>query len=318
MNIEFTTPTRQGQHALIGMYGASGSGKTYSALLLAKGLSGGDMSKVAFIDTENGRGSHYCDDPFLTGYKYAAMPQEFRPKNFSDYLTVAINSGFKTIIIDSFTSEWEGIKGVVDWAAEIQERTKKEGLHCWAKPKAAHKLLLNQLMVANAHIILCMRGKEKLLQKKGNDGKTEIVSGGYVPMQCEKLLYEMLISFRIEENNSATIVKSYKSIIELGLQDKTPITEKTAIPILKWLNGSRPLNTQLWFETINQEMQAACSKDELTATWKSNSAQLAQVKTNDATKYQSVLSLFKGRAAEFEQAGNDFSRNEQDHEHATP
>ena len=37
--------------------GVSGSGKTYSALLLAQGLGG----KIAMIDTENGSGELYSD-----------------------------------------------------------------------------------------------------------------------------------------------------------------------------------------------------------------------------------------------------------------
>lgn len=36
------------------LQGASGTGKTYSSLLLAKGLTNGDFSKIAIVDTENG------------------------------------------------------------------------------------------------------------------------------------------------------------------------------------------------------------------------------------------------------------------------
>ena len=42
----------------IGISGASGFGKTYSALKLALGL-GGDFKKVALIDTENGSSHLY-------------------------------------------------------------------------------------------------------------------------------------------------------------------------------------------------------------------------------------------------------------------
>ena len=44
----------------LGMSGASGFGKTYGALKLAKGICG-DWSKIALIDTENGSGSLYSD-----------------------------------------------------------------------------------------------------------------------------------------------------------------------------------------------------------------------------------------------------------------
>ena len=38
----------------LALQGSARSGKTYSSLLLAKGLTNGDFSKVAIIDTENG------------------------------------------------------------------------------------------------------------------------------------------------------------------------------------------------------------------------------------------------------------------------
>ena len=38
----------------------SGAGKTYSSLLLAKGLTNGNFSKVAIIDTENGSADLYA------------------------------------------------------------------------------------------------------------------------------------------------------------------------------------------------------------------------------------------------------------------
>ncbi len=42
------------------LQGSSGSGKTYSSLLLAQGLINGDFSKVAIIDTENGSADLYA------------------------------------------------------------------------------------------------------------------------------------------------------------------------------------------------------------------------------------------------------------------
>ena len=44
----------------LALQGAAGSGKTYSSLLLAKGLTNGDLSNVAIIDTENGSADLYA------------------------------------------------------------------------------------------------------------------------------------------------------------------------------------------------------------------------------------------------------------------
>jgi len=52
---------REGAKVVIALAGTSGSGKTYTAIILAYGLAGYDASKVGFLDTENKRGSLYSD-----------------------------------------------------------------------------------------------------------------------------------------------------------------------------------------------------------------------------------------------------------------
>ena len=42
------------------LQGPSGSGKSMSAILLAQGITNGNLSKVALIDSENGSGNLYA------------------------------------------------------------------------------------------------------------------------------------------------------------------------------------------------------------------------------------------------------------------
>lgn len=57
------------------LQGCAGSGKTYSALLLAHGLCG-DWGKVAIIDSEHGSADLYAS---LGGYNVLALEEDFRP-----------------------------------------------------------------------------------------------------------------------------------------------------------------------------------------------------------------------------------------------
>ena len=52
--MQIKTASRKKVKLKMGISGASGFGKTYSALLLASGMTNGDWSKIAVIDTENG------------------------------------------------------------------------------------------------------------------------------------------------------------------------------------------------------------------------------------------------------------------------
>jgi hypothetical protein len=62
----------------LGLSGASGFGKTYSALLLAYGITG-DWSKVAIIDTENGSASLYSH---LGGYNVLTLTEPYTPERY--------------------------------------------------------------------------------------------------------------------------------------------------------------------------------------------------------------------------------------------
>ena len=55
MTLQLKKAERKKAKIRLGLSGPSGFGKTYSGLLIAKGLVG-DWSKIALIDTENGSG----------------------------------------------------------------------------------------------------------------------------------------------------------------------------------------------------------------------------------------------------------------------
>jgi ABC-type microcin C transport system duplicated ATPase subunit YejF len=59
MTFQFAPARREQVSLLIALAGASGSGKTYSALRLARGMA--PSGKIAFIDTEARRGLHYAE-----------------------------------------------------------------------------------------------------------------------------------------------------------------------------------------------------------------------------------------------------------------
>ncbi len=227
----FAKPVRQGGQALIGLYGPSGSGKTYSALLIAKGLAGGDMSKVAFLDTENGRGTHYCDKTDVTGYMYDRIDDNFHPDRFAEKIQEAEVAGFKVLVIDSFSHEWEGAGGVCEMAEANEVRTGKPGIHNWAKPKASHKSLFLRIMNAKLDIVLCMRGKEKVKQV----GK-QVVQAGMQPIQASDLLYEMLISFELNPGNTAKRTKCYEMMQDI-IPDGQKITPAIGKAVRGWLDA---------------------------------------------------------------------------------
>ena len=60
----------------LALQGSAGSGKTYSSLMLAQGLTNKDLTKVAIIDTENGSADLYAH---LGQYNVLTLEPPFTP-----------------------------------------------------------------------------------------------------------------------------------------------------------------------------------------------------------------------------------------------
>src|SRR3989304_533235 len=93
------TPSRSG-----GTAGSGGSGKTYSALRLARGLAG-DRGRVALIDTEAGRALHYAE---RFDFDHCDLKPPFAPSAYADAIAAAEGAGDPGIVGDSLSHEWAG------------------------------------------------------------------------------------------------------------------------------------------------------------------------------------------------------------------
>lgn len=164
MTMTFKPAVRENVPLLIGLDGASGSGKTYSAQLLAAGIAEeigkakGRDGRVFGIDTERGRMLHYADD---FRFMHGEINPPFRPQAYVDAIAAAEQAGADVIIIDSFSHVWEGEGGVREWADQLEAGGLKAPAQ-WKEPKLAHKRLVNRMLASPAHIIVCMRSEEKM------------------------------------------------------------------------------------------------------------------------------------------------------------
>jgi hypothetical protein len=141
----------------IGMYGAAGSGKTFTALLFAEGLAALSNKKVAFVDTEHGT-DFYC----MNVSERSVHPKAFEfdalySKSITEVLSNVkqLNTDeYSVVIIDSITHIWE--------AARLAYNGKETSagtipFHAWGKIKKPYKELINFLMSSPMHVIICGR-----------------------------------------------------------------------------------------------------------------------------------------------------------------
>jgi hypothetical protein len=250
VTVTFRPAKREQIPLLLGVAGGTGSGKTLSALLLARGIAQG--GPFAFIDTENGRGLHYADQ--FPEMQHGDLRAPFRP----DAYISAIKDGLahlndvpkerRVVVVDSFSHEWTGDGGCLDWVDEITGGDDKKKARAWAKVKPAHRRMMTQLIGLPAHVIVCLRaeyGKVDIVRK---DGKTEFVPkktlpGGslndWYPESEKAFPYELTASFLVVADAPGVPIplklqEQHKPFVPLD----APLSEETGRLLAAWAHGS--------------------------------------------------------------------------------
>ncbi len=233
---------REKTYTLTSIAGPSGSGKTYSAILYARGLVGPN-GKIGFVDTENKRSRFYAD--VGGGFDVIDLDPPFTSARYIEAIKAFESAGYKAIIIDSISHEWEGTGGVLEQADAIEQATKRAGLHCWAKPKAGHKKMMNEVLQTSAHLIFCCRVKEKVVQVKGANGKTEIVNEGFVVVQEKMFIYEMTVSMMLEEGSHIPTIQKCPGDLEAAFPAGKKITPDVGKSVAQWADQGVAVDQEL-------------------------------------------------------------------------
>lgn len=279
--ISFRPAVRSGVGLIIGLAGASGSGKTFTAMRLASGISGD--KPFAVIDTEAGRALHYADQ---FRFDHGDLKAPFRPDAYVEAIVAADKAGYPVIVVDSVSHVWAGDGGILDWQEEELARMagddwkKREAVKMasWIKPKMSHKHMVQRLLQVRAHLILCFRAEEKIEMIRGDDGKMKIVPkvtatgiDGWVPI-CEKTLpYELTASFLLTATHPGIpkpikLQEQHRALFPLD----RPITEECGKGIAAWAKGTdaRPGSTQATTSAPAEDADPSPTKADVLASIK--------------------------------------------------
>lgn len=191
---------RTGTKPLIGFYGLSGGGKTFTALLCARGLVGPD-GKIVVVDTESGRGSLFADIPIIGGYDVIDLEPPFTPSRYLNAIKTA-EAAADCTIVDSMSHMWEGEGGVLDMQEAELERMagddwkKREQckMAAWIKPKKEFKNFRNYILRNKTPLICCFRGQNKTHMEK-ESGKTVVSTDKFTtPIFDHHFIFELLLN----------------------------------------------------------------------------------------------------------------------------
>lgn len=254
---------RAGSKLVLGIAGQSGSGKTLTALYIARGMVD-HAGEIGFLDTENRRGSLYAnelDGQFLIGDLF----YPFSPDRYATAIKEFQAAGVKVLVVDSCSHEWES--GCMEIAELPMIKPNQYGklskVADWKKAKAEHKKFMTTLLQSDMHIIACIRAAEKT--DFSNPSKPANL--GIQPL-CEKnFMFEMSASVMMfNEGLNQQHLKIPKELKPVFGDGNSYLGIETGQQIRAWLDSGN-IDSQL--ESYRNKMQLAANDgcDALKQAW---------------------------------------------------
>lgn len=236
----------------LGISGASGSGKTWSALEIATGMGG----KIGMIDTEAGRGELYGED---FDYDIIRLEAPYSPERYIEAIKTFEKAGYAIVIIDSLSHAWVGEGGVLSIVDKAGSNSFTQG---WKVATPKQNALIDALITSKMHIITTLRVKTEYIVEKDDRGKSAPRKIGLSPVQRDGVEYEFTVFMDINQDHIAHITKDNTKLYDgQYVKPSKEMGEKFA----KWINEGKSSDDILKedLSAINEMFLTAQTSSEL-------------------------------------------------------
>jgi hypothetical protein len=233
----FSKPTSLKAALKLALYGPAGSGKTFTALLLAEGLSRQCGRRVAVLDTEQGTAFYSQAVPTRKAHPQAFNFDVLHTRSVTEALSALHGldpAEYGVIIVDSISHLWDACRN-----AYMGKLTKHGGipLHAWSAIKKPYRELMNLLLSLPVHVIFCGR---QGIDYGEDEGTGELKQVGFRLRAEGETGYEPDILVRLESHKAdrrkpavimAHIEKDRTGVLA-GATIEWPTFDKLAKPLL--------------------------------------------------------------------------------------
>lgn len=255
----------------MGLSGGSGTGKTFTALRIARGIAevmtGKKGAPIGYVDTENKRALHYKEAfPEMCHFDFTATNEAgevvgFGVDRWMAVLDAAEEAKLPVVILDSFSHAWEGVGGVLDTQAQALDRLVREaekrangkyevdpakyGQLAWAEIKPKYRRLIDRIVRAKCNIIICTRAKPVMQKGFGNNQtnarttKTRRSDVPWDPASDGDLMFEMTAMVILDPSapgcpvHQIKVADQFKNLFD----PRRTMSEQTGMAMAEWAKG---------------------------------------------------------------------------------
>lgn len=228
----------------LALIGASGSGKSFSALKILSYMI--QDKPIVAIDTEKASLRRYAPapgetpDPEQGAFNFlTAELDNYNPKKYIEAINAAVKMGAGALLIDSMTHAWAGKGGVLDMKQQMDKRG-GNGYTNWQEAGQWQTELVETITSAPLHIIATFRSKQEYVLEVNDKGKSVPRKMGLAPVQRDDVEYEFDIVGMMGNDNNLTITKSRCQDLQLDQVIEHPGRNLAEI-LVPWLNAGAKL-----------------------------------------------------------------------------
>lgn len=294
----FTKAVKSQEKLRMALDGPAGSGKTWTALILAADLAKREGGRVAVIDSERSSAKKYASD---FDFDHLTLP-DWSPFTYMNAVRSAVEAGYPVIVIDSFSHAWEGVLELKD-NVTARSRSKNSYTEGWREATPVHNELVDTVLRADAHVIATLRTKTEYVIE---DGKPQKV--GMKPIQRDGVDFEFDVVGDMTAENSMVISKTRCSKLT-GQVFRKP-TAALAETLWDWLTDGEELigaaAAAAFAEAINEAGQVA--RREWLDTFGVHPSELAAARLDEAQAF--IDKVIEQHDEAISEAFNDDTRYE--------
>lgn len=228
------------------LIGVSGSGKTFTALQIARGLAATDL-RVAVVDSERGTSALYADQfdfDFVNVVEVPCKPQgrqpgKFDPERYITAINAAETEGFGVLVIDSLTHAWSGEGGVQEIVDGAKAKFGGNAFAAWSIGGPLWNKLLDTIVNARLHVIATARAKAEYVETEGRGGKKTYEKVGTRADQRAEAEFEFDFVAKMDLDHNLVVEKTrYPDLGGAVVHCPSPALGRQ---LREWLAGGKPV-----------------------------------------------------------------------------